>query len=814
MTFSSRSISQSGRFSGASSGPSIHRARSVAGSPASIRMSSASVNMAAPSFRSGFSVQEAGGFAANGKETMQNLNDRLASYLERVRSLEQANSELEIKIREFYDKQSTVKAFDPSGYYDTINKLRSQIQAATIDNTRIILQIDNAKLAADDFKMKFESEMAIRQGVDSDIIGLRKALDELTINRSDLELEIEGLKEELIFLKRNHEEELALAKSQTGGNVSVELDSAPAVDLSKVLAEVRQQYELMVEKNRQEVETWYRAQSETLSKEVAVSQQSFQTSKTEITELRRTSQSLELELQSLLNMKRALEGTLAETEAQYGVELSKLQGLISNIELDLQQVRSDSEHHSLEYKRLLDAKTRLEQEIATYRRLLDGEDFSFSSVQQVESSEKNVKIVSKEESQRSSTKTIKVKTVVEEVVDGKVVSTSVKEVDQNSGFSIQEAGSFGGNGKETMHNLNDRLASYLERVRSLEQTNNELENKIRVFYEEQSAIKPFDPSGYHDTIKKLRSQIQEATIDNTRIILQIDNSKLAADDFNMKFESEMAFHQGVESDIIGLRKALDELTIKRSNLELEFERLSEELIFLKRNHEEELALAKSQAGRNVSVELDSAPAVDLSKVLAEVRQQYELMVEKNRQEAETWYRTQSENLSKEVTVYQQSFQSSKTEVTELRRTLQSLELDLQNLLNMKHALEGTLAETEARYGVELSKHQSLISHIELDLQQVRSDSEHHAMEYKRLLDVKTKLEQEIATYRRLLEGEDFNFSSVQKVEHSEKNVKIISKEESQRSSTKTIKVRTIVEEVVDGKVVSTSVKQEDQTTSG
>ncbi|XP_069809674.1 keratin, type I cytoskeletal 17-like [Dendropsophus ebraccatus] len=351
------------------------------------------------------------------KETMQNLNIRLASYLDKVKALEEANANLEVKIKEWYCKHQP-KVEDYSPYFRIIEELRSKILAEGSTNAQLFLQIDNAKLAAEDFRIKYESELSLYQSVESDISGLRRVLDELNFARSALEPQLESLKEEIECLKKNHEAEMNAMKGERA-DVNVEMNAAPGVDLSKLLNDMRVQYEEIAEQNRQKAAEWFNEKSAELNTEISHSSQMVETHKSQLNELRRTLQELEIELQAQLAMKKSLESSLADTERCYNTQLTQLQEYVGNLEEQLSQVRSDLERQNAEYKLLLDIKTRLEKEIETYRRLLDGEAWHC----------KEVIIPAKEPN-----KTRKVTTIVEEVVNGKIVSQKVNATEEKLKF--------------------------------------------------------------------------------------------------------------------------------------------------------------------------------------------------------------------------------------------------------------------------------------------------------------------------------------------------------------------------------------------
>uniref|UniRef100_A0A8C4ZG75 Keratin 98 n=1 Tax=Gadus morhua TaxID=8049 RepID=A0A8C4ZG75_GADMO len=247
-----------------------------------------------------------------------------STYLDQVRTLEKENGRLEQQIRE-WTLSRTVVTHDHSGSLATI-------RFAYRVNAKIILDIDNAKLAADDFKMKFEGEQAMRLVVEADTMGLKRVLDEMNMNRMDLESMYESLKEELIMLKRK--------PPGVGGQVDVEVDTPPATDLNQAMTEVREHYETMITKNRKELESWYQSkqESELLLK-----------ARMELKELKTTCQRLQIDLQSHLSMVGLARSTL------YG-----LQCTVTSLEEQLSQLHANIAHHKQEYDMLLDLKTRLE----------------------------------------------------------------------------------------------------------------------------------------------------------------------------------------------------------------------------------------------------------------------------------------------------------------------------------------------------------------------------------------------------------------------------------------------------------------------
>uniref|UniRef100_A0A8C9VHR4 Keratin 18a, tandem duplicate 2 n=1 Tax=Scleropages formosus TaxID=113540 RepID=A0A8C9VHR4_SCLFO len=281
------------------------------------------------------------------KMTMQNLNERLASYLERVRNLEQANSKLEIKIRQDLEKRS-ITEMDYSHYEGIISDLRKKVSLTLPKNETLRIRTDNARLALEDFRIK------VHQVVEADIVRMRKGLDGSNVDCMNLESEIEALNEKRILLKKSHQKCVTECREKiTQSCVHVEVDTSKGQDLAKILEEMRVKYEKIVLDIQEEVKIT------NITAEVSESTIALK----EAMNHRFTFHHLHASPQNA-----NLEDTLRDTELRYKMELEMFNSVIQQLEAESTQLTANIKDKKQEYEAL-------EAEITMYRKVLDSEEF-------------------------------------------------------------------------------------------------------------------------------------------------------------------------------------------------------------------------------------------------------------------------------------------------------------------------------------------------------------------------------------------------------------------------------------------------------
>ncbi|EPQ14625.1 Peripherin [Myotis brandtii] len=207
-------------------------------------------------------------------------------------------------------------------------------------------------------------------------------------------------------------------------------------------------------------------------------------------------------------------------------------------------------------------------------------------------------------------------------------------------------------------------------------------------------------------------------------------------------------------------KDVDDATLARLELERKIESLMDEIEFLKKLHEEELrdmqVNMENQQVQQVEVEATVKP--ELTAALRDIRAQYESIAAKNMQEAEEWYKSKYADLSDAANRNHEALRQAKQEMNESRRQIQSLTCEVDGLRGTNEALLRQLRELEEQFALEAGGYQAGNARLEEELRQLKEEMARHLREYQELLNVKMALDIEIATYRKLLEGEESRIS--------------------------------------------------------
>lgn len=258
------------------------------------------------------------------REQLVELNDRFATYIEKVRRLELQNRALLEELEALRGRHSTPSRLQTL-YEAQVRSLRAALDSEDGDKLQMEAGRDKLRDLYEQVKERYQEEVKRRLEAEEALQRSRERASRAARSTCDAEATVVSLCDELVFLRKVIAEERAELQAQLQvARISVEVE-VTRPDLSAALRDIRAQYQRLAHKNMQAAEDWYKSKVTGVAEAASANSEAVHAIREETREYRQLLQSRSSEIDALRNVVESLNNQLQELEESQEKEVAKYQ---------------------------------------------------------------------------------------------------------------------------------------------------------------------------------------------------------------------------------------------------------------------------------------------------------------------------------------------------------------------------------------------------------------------------------------------------------------------------------------------------------